>query len=53
MSEASNVSIVKVLTDIVDSRIFTTEKKTDNVLILEKVNSGTGLTPVNLGQISY
>lgn len=53
MSDASNVSIIKVLTDIVDKRIFTTEQKTDNTLVLEKVNTGTGLTPVNLGQISY
>ena len=53
MSDTSSptVSIVKVLTDIVEKTVATTQPMTTSATLLYK--AGSTLTPVVLGQLSY
>lgn len=48
---ASTSSIVNVLTKIVEDNINNTKSKTTNKIVLYK--SGSALTPVDFGKISY
>lgn len=48
---APTVSIVKVLTDIVEKTVATTEPMTTNSTLLYK--AGSTLTAIDLGRISY
>ena len=50
-TSAPTVSIVQVLTDIVEKTVATTQPMTTSGTLLYQ--AGTNLTPISLGQLSY
>lgn len=51
VTQASNLSVIQALNDIIDKSISKSLPTITNDVLLFK--SGSTLTPVNLGQVSY